>query len=164
MLDIEVAASVAPGAKIAVYFSPNTDQGFIDAITSAVHDETNKPSVISISWGGPESTWTQQSMTALDAACQSAAALGVTITVAAGDNGSTDGVMTARYVDFLPPVTMCWRVEEQSLNASGATDRKRNGLERGANRRGDWRRCKHCLPCPPVRRDARHANEGKTGR
>ena len=91
MLDIEVAAAVAPGAEVAVYFAPNTDQGFIDAITTALHDKKNKPSVISISWGGPESTWTQQSMMALDAVCQSAAALGVTITVAAGDDGSTDG-------------------------------------------------------------------------
>ena len=80
MLDIEVAGSVAPGARIAVYFAPNTDQGFIDAITTAVHDTTNNPSVISISWGGPESSWTQQSLIALDAACQSAAALGITIT------------------------------------------------------------------------------------
>jgi kumamolisin len=87
MLDIEVAAAVAPGAKIVVYFTPNTDQGFIDAITTAVHDTTNKPSVISISWGGPESSWTPQSLAALDAACQSAAALGITITVAAGDDG-----------------------------------------------------------------------------
>jgi len=101
MLDIEVAAAVAPGAKIVVYFTPNTDQGFIDAISTAVHDATNKPSVISISWGGPESTWTQQSMTALDAACQSAAALGISITVAAGDNGSSDGVTDgANHVDF----------------------------------------------------------------
>jgi kumamolisin len=99
MLDIEVAASVAPGAKIAVYFTPNTDQGFLDAITTAVHDAANKPSVISISWGGPESSWTAQSMTAMDAACQSAAALGITITVAAGDNGSTDGG-TGNNVDF----------------------------------------------------------------
>ena len=91
MLDIEVSAAVAPGAKIVVYFAPNTDQGFIDAIATAVHDTTNKPSVISISWGGPESSWTQQSMNALDAACQSAAALGVSITVASGDDGSTDG-------------------------------------------------------------------------
>ena len=52
MLDIEVAGSIAPGAIIAVYFAPNTDQGFIDAITDAVHDTTRKPSVISISWGG----------------------------------------------------------------------------------------------------------------
>jgi kumamolisin len=101
MLDIEVAAAVAPGAKIVVYFTPNTDQGFVDAIAAAVHDTVNKPSVISISWGGPESTWTQQSMNALDAACQSAAALGITITVAAGDDGSSDGVTDgANHVDF----------------------------------------------------------------
>jgi kumamolisin len=99
MLDIEVSAAVAQGAKIIVYFAPNTDQGFIDAVSSAVHDTINKPSVISISWGGPESTWTAQAMNALDAACQSAAALGITITVAAGDNGSTDGG-TGNNVDF----------------------------------------------------------------
>ncbi|HEX7158364.1 MAG TPA: S53 family peptidase [Edaphobacter sp.] len=101
MLDIEVAAAVAPGAKIAVYFAPNTDQGFIDAIGQAVHDTVNKPSVISISWGAPEVNWTQQSMAALDAACQTAAALGVTITVASGDNGSTDGLTDGKnHVDF----------------------------------------------------------------
>ncbi len=98
-LDIEVAGGVAQGAKIAVYFSTNTDQGFTDAITTAVHDTTNKPSVISISWGGPESGWSQSSLTAMDDACQSAGALGVTITVAAGDNGSSDGA-SGNNVDF----------------------------------------------------------------
>jgi hypothetical protein len=29
----------APDARIAVYFAPNTDQGFVDAITQAVHGE-----------------------------------------------------------------------------------------------------------------------------
>jgi kumamolisin len=101
MLDIEVAGAVAPGAKIVVYFTPNTDQGFTDAISTAVHDTVNKPSVISISWGGAESTWTQQSMTALDEACQSAAALGISITVAAGDNGSSDDINDGKnHVDF----------------------------------------------------------------
>jgi kumamolisin len=91
MLDIEVAGSIAPAAHIAVYFSPNTDQGFLDAITTAIHDTTNKPSVISISWGGPESSWTQQSMTAFDQAFQDAATMGITVCVASGDNGSSDG-------------------------------------------------------------------------
>jgi len=101
MLDIEVCAAVAPGAKIAVYFTPNTDQGFTDAIAQAVHDTTNSPSVVSISWGAAESEWTQQAMTAMDEACQTAAALGVTITVAAGDNGSSDGETDgANHVDF----------------------------------------------------------------
>jgi kumamolisin len=92
LLDIEVAGAVAPGASIAVYFAPNTDQGFLDAVSSAVHDPTNRPSVLSISWGGPESTWTTQAMNQMEQIFTEAATLGVTITVAAGDSGSTDGV------------------------------------------------------------------------
>lgn len=100
-LDIEVAASVAPGAHIAVYFAPNTDAGFLDAITTAIHDTTNQPSVLSISWGGPESSWTTQAMQAMNSAIQSAAALGVTVCCAAGDHGSSDGVNDgAFHVDF----------------------------------------------------------------
>jgi kumamolisin len=101
MLDIEVSGAVAPGARIVVYFAPNTDQGFVDAIAQAVHDTKYKPSVISISWGSAEVDWTPQAMAALDAACQSATALGITITVAAGDNGSSDGVSDKKnHVDF----------------------------------------------------------------
>jgi kumamolisin len=91
MLDIEVVGAVAPNATVAVYFAPNTDAGFLDAITTAIHDPTNSPSVISISWGGPESAWTQQSLTAFDAAFQAAASLGITVCAASGDNGSSDG-------------------------------------------------------------------------
>ncbi|MGC2243218.1 MAG: protease pro-enzyme activation domain-containing protein, partial [Candidatus Aquilonibacter sp.] len=69
MLDVEVAGTVAPGAAIVVYFAPNTDQGFIDAVTTAVHDTTHAPSVISISWGDAESNWTSAAMASLDEAC-----------------------------------------------------------------------------------------------
>jgi kumamolisin len=101
MLDIEVAGAIAPGAKIVVYFAPNTDAGFLDAIAAAIHDTTNKPSVISISWGGPEANWTAQAMTAFDQAFQAAAAMGITVCVASGDNGSDDGVGDgADHVDF----------------------------------------------------------------
>lgn len=101
MLDIEVVGAIAPEAKIAVYFAPNTDAGFQDAITTAIHDTTHQPSVISISWGGPESSWTSQAMTAMDNAFQAAAALGVTVCVASGDNGSSDGATDGGdHVDF----------------------------------------------------------------
>ena len=90
MLDIEVAGSVAPGARIAVYFAPNTDDGFIGALKAAVHDDLRKPSVVSISWGAPEKDWTEQALRALDEACQEAGVLGVTVCVAAGDHGSSD--------------------------------------------------------------------------
>ncbi len=101
MLDIEVLGSVAPGAKIVVYFAPNTDQGFIDALSTAVHDATNKPSVVSISWGGPEDSWTQQARTQMEQILTEGAAAGVTVTVASGDSGSTDGVTDGKqHVDF----------------------------------------------------------------
>jgi len=114
-LDIEVAGSIALGAKIVVYFAPNTDSGFLDAVTQAVHDTVNRPSVISISWGGPESNWTGQAMSQFDQAFQDAASLGVTVCVAAGDNGSSDGQTDGlAHVDFpasSPHVLACGGTE-----------------------------------------------------
>jgi kumamolisin len=101
MLDIEVAGAVAPKSTLAVYFAPNTDQGFYDAIAAAVHDTRYNPSVISISWGGPESSWTQQSLDQFNTLLEDAATLGVTVCVASGDNGSTDGLTDGlQHVDF----------------------------------------------------------------
>jgi kumamolisin len=122
VLDIEVAGALAPGARIVVYFAPNTDQGFLDAITTAIHDTANAPTIVSISWGGAESTWTQQSLTNYDDALADAATLGVTVMVAAGDSGSSDGVTDGNaHVDFpasSPHVLACGGT---SVKASGTT-------------------------------------------
>jgi kumamolisin len=91
-LDIQVAAGVASGAAIAVYFAPNTDRGFLDAITTAIHDTVNRPSIISISWGSAEINWTQQAMQAIEQALIDAAALGISVCCASGDYGSGDSV------------------------------------------------------------------------
>lgn len=107
VLDIEVAGGIAPGAKIAVYFAPNTDQGFLDAIHAAIHDTPRKPSVISISWGSAESEWTSQAMNAFNAAFHDAALLGITVCAASGDDGSSDGEDDGRaHVDF--PASSPW--------------------------------------------------------
>ncbi len=91
MLDIEVVGAVAPGTRIVVYFGPNTTDGFYDAIAAAVHDTTRTPAVISISWGQAESGWTASAMDAYEALFADAAAAGITVYAAAGDNGATDG-------------------------------------------------------------------------
>ncbi|MEO8973756.1 MAG: S53 family peptidase [Ktedonobacteraceae bacterium] len=126
-LDIEVAGAVAPGAHIAVYFAPNTDRGFLDAVTNAIHDSTNNPSVISISWGSAEANWTAQAMQAMDAAFQAAAAMGVTVCVAAGDNGSSDGVTDGlAHVDFpasSPYALACGGTRLDSTNNSAPMER-----------------------------------------
>jgi kumamolisin len=89
-LDIEVAGAIAPGANIAVYFGTNTDDGFIQVLSAAVHDDVRKPSVISVSWGQAEETATAQLLQGLNEILQEAAVLGVTVCVAAGDDGSAD--------------------------------------------------------------------------
>lgn len=91
MLDMEIAGAVAPGTSIVVYFAPNTSRGLFDAVTTAIHDGQNKPSVISISWGAVEQASTLQTMQAIDQAFQDAATLGVTVCCSSGDSGSSAG-------------------------------------------------------------------------
>jgi kumamolisin len=122
MLDIEVSGAIAGGAKIVVYFAPNTDQGFLRAVNRAVHDTVNRPSVISISWGGPELSWTQEAVTAFNGAFQAAGLMGVTVCVAAGDGGSSDGVPgRLAHVDFpasSPYVLACGGTHLESSGGS----------------------------------------------
>ncbi len=88
---IEMVGGIAPGAKIAVYFAPLTDQGFLDAVNTAIHDTRNNPSVISPAVANPEASLTQQFMTAMDSAFQAAAAMGITVCCLSGDQGSSGG-------------------------------------------------------------------------
>jgi kumamolisin len=90
MMDIEIAGVVAPAASIAVYFGPNSDQGFLDALSAAVHDTQRKPGVISISWGAPETATDRQGIDAFHEICAAAASLGITVCAAAGDHGCAD--------------------------------------------------------------------------
>lgn len=117
LLDIDVSGSAAPGAKLAVYFAPWTEQGWVDAITTIIHDTVNKPSVLTISYGWPENegtgglTWSLAAIKAVNATFQEAAAMGVTVLVSAGDNGSDCGVGDKKahvlYPGSDPYVTSC---------------------------------------------------------
>ena len=130
MMDIEIAAAIAPRAKIMVYFAPNTDSGFLNAITKAVHDTVNNPSVISISWGGPEADWTTQALDAFNSALADAAALGVTVCVAAGDSGSTDGLRDGQdHVDFPASSPFALACGGTRFSRRRRRDRQRNRLE-----------------------------------
>ena len=105
-----------------VYFAPNTDQGFVDAVTTAVHASPT-PTAISISWGQSEDAWTAQGRTALDQALADAAALGITVCVAAGDNGSgdaqTDGQPHTDFPASSPHALACGGTSLRGDAASG---------------------------------------------
>jgi kumamolisin len=119
LLDIEVIGALSPAAKILVYFAPNTDAGFVDAVSDAAH-ATPAPTAMSISWGQSEDQWTAQARTALDDALLDAAALGVTVTAAAGDNGSSDGSGgSAKHADFPASSPHALACGGTSLHAKG---------------------------------------------
>lgn len=100
-LDIEMAGALAPSARIVVYFAPNTEQGSVDALTTAVQDSANSPSVISTSWGGPENSWSGAARSAFETAAQDGALQGITVLAASGDQGASDGEAAGtRTVDF----------------------------------------------------------------
>lgn len=109
-LDLSVVGALAGGASIVLYFTEFTEQGWVDAVTTAATDTTNDPSVLSISYGNPEdgsdSAWTSAAITQVNAAFEQASAQGKTITCAAGDNGASDGDSSGLHVDF--PASSPW--------------------------------------------------------
>jgi kumamolisin len=122
-LDIEVAGAVAPGAAFVVYFSNFTEQGWVDAITTAVHDSAHKPSILSISWGFAEGQqiWSAQAIQAVSEAFQAAAAMGVTVCCAAGDDGSRDQVDDGlAHCDFPASSAFVLACGGTTLQSSGA--------------------------------------------
>ncbi len=133
-LNIEVAGDVAPEAQIVLYFCPNTDKGFLDCISTAVHDNTHRLSVLSISWGGPEPSWTRTAMQAMNTALQGAVDRNITILAASGDNGPSDGLQNGQLaVDF--PASSPWvtAVGGTHLHASSTAIESEALWDDGAN-------------------------------
>jgi kumamolisin len=100
-MDLQIVGSVCNDARIVVYLQSGTPQPptlktFFDVLRSAVFDEENRPSVLSISWGYSENTdqLRQDWAEAFDELLQIAAHLGITVVSSCGDQGS-----------FAPPLT-----------------------------------------------------------
>jgi len=126
-LDIEQAASQAPGAAITSYEGPNTDMGAYDTAKQIVSDDTAK--FVSDSWGLCEpqnSPSGDGSIAAFDVLMQQAASQGQAIFTAAGDSGSEDCFGsgdndTSLQVDY--PSSSPW------VTAVGGTSRSLDGRE-----------------------------------
>ncbi|PYC67811.1 hypothetical protein C7C46_29935, partial [Streptomyces tateyamensis] len=87
-LDSEIVRGVAPKATQLVYEAPNSDQGEIDMAAKIVAD--NQVSVISISWGSCEPDTTASVMNTVANSFKQAAAQGMSVFSASGDDGSRD--------------------------------------------------------------------------
>jgi kumamolisin len=73
----------------------------VDAVTAAIHDHDNRPSVLVTSWGDPENKWSGAARDAMDAALADAARFRITVVAATGDMLATDGLMDGHaHVDY----------------------------------------------------------------
>jgi kumamolisin len=101
--DIVIAASAAPGATIAVYFTVYTQKGWVDLINRVVHPSPGDPvcSVLSSSFyvsnGDDTNTLLTEGvsvswLTAASQAFEDAAIQGVTMCIASGDTGTDSKV------------------------------------------------------------------------
>lgn len=123
-LDTQIIGAIAPEANQQLIFAPNSDQGFIDAITRATFAEKGEVqnSAISISWGAAENNWTDQATKNMDAAFKKAALKGISVFAASGDNGSTDGSSDGKHYADYPS-------SDPFVTGTGGTKLERNGKE-----------------------------------
>lgn len=167
-LDIEVVGALCPESTIVVYFAPNTDQGFYDAIIAAATDTTYNPSVISISWGAPEAYWTNSVMQEMNSAFQLCASKGISVFVAAGDNGASDGldngVDNVDYPGSSPFVTCCGGTTLRVYNGRRSTESVWNELNQNAGSTGGGVSTIFSVPSYQAKYAKKNANTGLPGR
>jgi kumamolisin len=110
-LDVQVVASVAQGANIVIFFAPFSNDGWIDAVTTAIYESPLRLTALSISWSQPEDQWDSGTMYFLSLAFAEAALLGMTVFASSGDYGScttdNDGNPHVKYPSSDPWVTAC---------------------------------------------------------
>lgn len=121
-LDLQVAGATAPGARLVVYFAPDTERGLVEVLSTAVHDRTHRPRIVSISWGQSEKGFSRSARSAIEHTLQEAAALGVTVVASAGDYGSA-GTPDGKGVDVQYPASsphvLCCGGTSLSLSKNG---------------------------------------------
>ncbi len=175
LLDLCTVGGVVPGADVAVYFTEFTEEGWVNAIKAAVADTTNKPKVISCSYGNPENepkgAWTEQAIKLVNGAFEQAAAQGITICCASGDEGSADEPGTSTpHVDF--PASSPWvlacggiRVEADPATGSISSEVVWNDLDKQEGATGGGVSVLFPVPEWQVAADVPpNAGSGKTGR
>lgn len=110
-MDLEILAALAPGSHIVTYFAPSDEQGLYHALSHAIHDEQNKPDVLTISWSFPEHTVSEAEIHALERVLHEAAHLGISVCGSSGDagalNGSEDGTPSVNYPASSPYCLAC---------------------------------------------------------
>jgi len=109
-LDVETIGAVFPSSNLTIilYIAPNSLAEFTSLFTQiltvpvVVNGVSLTPNYISVSWGAPEIYFSNTLLNSINTILGNAVSSGINISVASGDNGSSDGVgsTTSKYCDF----------------------------------------------------------------
>ena len=91
MMDVEIVAGLCGGARISVLFAPFDQKGWVDLLDRVVAADP-PPVTLCVSWGLAEDSpdWSPAALDAINQRLQAASLRGITVCVAAGDDGSGD--------------------------------------------------------------------------
>ena len=160
LLDIEVCGAIAPAPDRRL-LPPNTDRGFYDAVSTAVHD-TSTTRRSSRSAGADRSDLDAAGASGLRRRLAEAAALGVTVLAAAGDHGAGDAAGTATvHADFpasSPHVVACGGTTLAALTGERARSCGTTGTA------GRQAAASARLPGAGLAAEARNAEDAQSGR
>ena len=124
-LDVQIAGSIVPDAKITVVFAPNTYSGWVNALLAVV-EELEDVDVLSISWVAAETSWSASYRQQIDDAIAELVAAGVTITAASGDFGCDprNGKVTVGYPASNPNLVSCGGTKVWLDESTGSVSRE----------------------------------------
>ena len=91
MMDVEIVAGLCASARICVFFAPFDQKGWIDLLDRVVATDP-APVTLCVSWGLAEDSpdWSPAAVDAINQRLQAASRRGITVSAAAGDDGSGD--------------------------------------------------------------------------
>jgi len=93
-IDVENIGMACPTSKLTIvlYIAPNTLNSFVTILNTILNDTQYVANAISISWGAPEIYFGNTLLTQINNILSTVASRNITVTVATGDNGSSDGL------------------------------------------------------------------------
>lgn len=124
MMDIQIAAAMARGANINVYFAHFSQTGWVNLLKHIVHGPGARPGVISISYGVAEASksFSENGMKVIDGYFNELAQMGITVCVSAGDDGCGSLLFDGSYNANFP-------ASSPNVLAVGGTMLDANGTE-----------------------------------
>lgn len=125
-MDLAILAGLAPGAHLVLYFGTADEQGIYHALSQAIHDQTHRPDILSISWGEPEPAVSETYLFAIDRLLQVASHLGITVCASSGDagahNNSPDHLPAVNFPASSPYCLACGGTTAHLKTAAHAPD------------------------------------------